>query len=887
MPAEPRRNSRKITSEEDIELKRSRGEISCAECRRLKLKCDKKLPCGSCVRRGCTSICPNGSLSAGQGTRFILADTEQLHRKISEMSERIRQLEDALAIFQSGVSNERHPLLRDELLTIKFGPEVRRTVDEEHTRDSLAESIDALGTLTIGDHGETKYFGRSGGSESLFLVGQLPEGLDGVDIQLDPKVLNLSMTFPLAIVEDGFDSIMDKLETYLPSQPRAWALCEAYIEHFTWWCRPIKRDEFVNDVMIPIYNYVKDPSRSSYHPHLLDANRCPHLLAVLFMVLAVGALVDLTLPPYSPEAEKYYRLGRAALSLRSVFDSPEIETVQAITLMAAYHSICTPRYSLESAWALTSHATKLAQSLGIHRDSTPWSLDDKLVQRRRNLFWELLVFEMIHCLALGRPPAVSLSQIDCQLPTDEEQSVSENGDVMQGYWNFKFIFGREVYAHVGEAMLSAKAPSYATILDLDRRIRQMALPPVKLYLRPDEDDYTNPSLCMKSYLMSHYRSITMIHIHRTFFAQALLDHPNNPLSSPYAPSVLAANRCASVLIKSFVHHHERCPELCARFWGMWTHAFSAAVILGCTVTRCPHVTMAPSALVDLDLAVSFFQRGANLSLRARQALPILRNLRDRATQAYSQYRNRHITPTLDIRLKIGPEDPFEDELAIFGGQTRVMSTKLLSRKRAERPSSKTGSESPTTTMHSRSASRSASTPASTPSDSGTATQEAMEQFNDVHPTLMEYLSMFPASSSFALVDPSQPALETLAAAGALPTQQQVQPQAQLPMQAQSGMQMHTLQGIPSSFTQTLPPESATPTQAPQVVQQQFNDISAFFGTAHEMPPMPTDMFGAPFVSGDVEMSEQWKSLMQETGIYDATGNFTGLGFGTSPNALPF
>lgn len=81
------------------------------------------------------------------------------------MSERIRQLEDALAIFQAGISSERHALLRDELLTIKFGPEVRRTVDDEYTRNALSQSIDALGTLTIGEHGETKYIGRSGGSE--------------------------------------------------------------------------------------------------------------------------------------------------------------------------------------------------------------------------------------------------------------------------------------------------------------------------------------------------------------------------------------------------------------------------------------------------------------------------------------------------------------------------------------------------------------------------------------------------------------------------------------------------------------------------------------------------------------------------------------------------
>ncbi|TDL15880.1 hypothetical protein BD410DRAFT_81333 [Rickenella mellea] len=45
----------------EIELKRSRGEVSCAECRRLKIKCDKKLPCSSCQRRGCASLCPNGS----------------------------------------------------------------------------------------------------------------------------------------------------------------------------------------------------------------------------------------------------------------------------------------------------------------------------------------------------------------------------------------------------------------------------------------------------------------------------------------------------------------------------------------------------------------------------------------------------------------------------------------------------------------------------------------------------------------------------------------------------------------------------------------------------------------------------------------------------------
>lgn len=82
------------------------------------------------------------------------------------MGQRIRQLEDALAIFQSGVSGETHPLLQDEFLTIKFGPDKGQIPEREAPiRDNSIDSIDALGTLTIGDHGQIKYFGRSAGSE--------------------------------------------------------------------------------------------------------------------------------------------------------------------------------------------------------------------------------------------------------------------------------------------------------------------------------------------------------------------------------------------------------------------------------------------------------------------------------------------------------------------------------------------------------------------------------------------------------------------------------------------------------------------------------------------------------------------------------------------------
>jgi hypothetical protein len=98
--------------------------------------------------------------------RFILADTQQLHDKIYEMSNRIRQLEDALAILQSTVSDQRHALLNDDLLKIKFGSEaIARENPDTDEEDQTGTSIDALGTLTLGSAGEMHYFGRSAGSE--------------------------------------------------------------------------------------------------------------------------------------------------------------------------------------------------------------------------------------------------------------------------------------------------------------------------------------------------------------------------------------------------------------------------------------------------------------------------------------------------------------------------------------------------------------------------------------------------------------------------------------------------------------------------------------------------------------------------------------------------
>lgn len=86
---------------------------------------------------------------------------DQLQHKIAEMAQRISQLEDALAILQSSVSNEPHALLVDNLLSRKSALNPLGATKP----DMLTETLDAFGTLTVDDHGEAKYFGPSAGLE--------------------------------------------------------------------------------------------------------------------------------------------------------------------------------------------------------------------------------------------------------------------------------------------------------------------------------------------------------------------------------------------------------------------------------------------------------------------------------------------------------------------------------------------------------------------------------------------------------------------------------------------------------------------------------------------------------------------------------------------------
>lgn len=318
------------------------------------------------------------------------------------MSQRIRQLEDALEISHTANSSNAHPLLREELLAIKRCVAPPEPVTKNPSPAAIAEAADgdyveAMGTMTITDRGVSRFIGGSGGSESLILVCQSPE-IRNV-LSAPERQLTRSKLIKLEKLDEGmqrkpfFDEafppamsrrseawllmppnanksdVLSLIEARMPPFARASSLCETYLENFSWVLRVVERTQLFEELLPFCYRHAGPNGEARIGgPGGLAAGTplgvtAAHELALLLTVFATGALADLTLPAYNDESEQYYQLALAALSTTPVLGAASLPVVQAVGLMAAYNAHCGRNDTLDLAGSLFNVAASLAISV--------------------------------------------------------------------------------------------------------------------------------------------------------------------------------------------------------------------------------------------------------------------------------------------------------------------------------------------------------------------------------------------------------------------------------------------------------------------------------------------------------------------------------------------
>lgn len=861
----------------EIEQKRNNGQISCAECRRLKIKCDKQIPCQSCQRRGCSALCPNGSLATGQGTRFVLAATEHLHRQIANMSGRIRQLEDALGLLQSRHSTELHPLLRDDLRGTDQKDEFSHITlpgDNAAGPSNPPEILDAFGTLSITDHGISRFFGPTGGSECLLMSDNIPDsraddsspesGRDSMSPDLPQEFRLFSHAFPFTPM-GSVAAVQELIETHLPSLERAKVLVKTYFEQASWLFRSVSREQ-VMDELLPIYY-----SNSTATPP--EESKGAHELGLLLLIFAIGALVDLSQEVSSQEAEHYHQLARASICLQPVLEKPSVITIQALHLLGAYNAmsgneLAAKETSMETTWSLVILAAHLSQTIGLHRDSAKWGLPAKVVQRRRVLFWDLFVADAWSSLNTGRPPTFSLAYVDCRFP---EPAVSAGKDGKIDHTDFSswcIRYAAECVAEVATRTLTAEAPSYAVIMEIDRKVREYPFPDVaalasRATTPPSAEEPPNHAKSMGRLVLSHSRETLLLYIHRSFFAQAIIENPVNPLKSAYAPSFLAAYRASQTILRTIQQGFQEFPSLCARFWNIWTFAFSAAIVFGTIVTRGPQSPLAANAMKELDDACILFSKASAHSRRAAKALPILNKLREKAHVSLAAAQNERPSQQLGQQwgVKVEPDD--DDELDIFAGRTRFIS--------AKRPTSFNVGYADPSSSNTYLAVGSTEQPAAQIYRPGPAADwvhpasDRGGRFDMHHPDNAAATS---ASTNVSTQLWRQPQGADYSYA---PPHHVSHPGASHAHHAPAPVVGPSTYWAPASDTS--PQYSQPPLSAPhsQPHAYQYNSSSAAPYHGQPSQPVPTELAGLGLASRDSRLDERWTSFMRDSGYFDGVG----------------
>ncbi|KAJ7646713.1 hypothetical protein FB45DRAFT_180259 [Roridomyces roridus] len=645
---------------------------SCAECQRLKLRCDKNVPCASCIRRGCSSICPKGTLqSSGRGKRSVMSDVPELTGTIAEMGERIRQLEQVLENSYDE-EHKRHPILR---------------APSRHPEPSTpAQVAEVLGSFSINETGEAVYFGPTAGTEALLSI----EGASASSSSAHERASFAFMTssFPFASGRTPNwdpEQALERLFAHLPSEERAWGLCSTFYRNGCWTGIPIEQDEAA-ELLTSIYQHdwvdVDNPSTI-----------CLHKMAVLYFICALGTLVDLDLEPYSLEADHYFDLGCAALSVNSLFEHQTVVTVRALFLLTLYYAHGGRRFTMDGAWSTISLASSIAQSLGMHRASFGSKLPSREASRCRALFWEIYTIETVYGLSVGRPTGTFLSNVSCPFPPDEDLGNEPFVKFFPGYRQARWEWTKEVIVPIMESFLTVSKPSYETVLQLDSMLRRYIMrAPFDSFVASPDDGV--PQTWIQQHIFPHLTNIMVMYIHTGSLLEAIQEKPVNPLESSYATSFLAGYRSASEIIKSNIKNFSTHPALFTRWWGVWKSLFSAGVVLGNVAARYPCSPVAPQAMVEFLAAVDLIEKGAVSSGRARGGLAILQRLREKAIAAYIEKTGHKLTPPPPTPMAIKAED--EDMMNIFAGYTRIVANKVLERGLEGRSSPASSSQTQTT-----------------------------------------------------------------------------------------------------------------------------------------------------------------------------------------------
>ncbi|KIY45546.1 hypothetical protein FISHEDRAFT_76402 [Fistulina hepatica ATCC 64428] len=609
-------------------------------------------------RVGCAAICPDGYLTSGRpgNRRLLLSSKEELEEQIGRLNTRVVELEAALNECRSDSSppqDARDGLLPSSLSSLEssHANPGRNSGSSVELRDSDEDNlVDSFGTLSVRQDGSFKFLGCTARSEYLLRIRKHPsEGSARLRASIFQGRLLVDSPYDFPSAEPDSD-LAQQVVAMIPPVSEAIETLRSYLEYGKYIYRAISPEEMYDEVLALVYK--RDGGLGSYYYQALG---------LFYSALALGAMFARTRKPDAMPPCDYYLAARAALSIHSPDkSSTSLWAIHAVIHLAEFLELNEEGTSGSTqSWELVGLAVRLSHSIGLHLNSLRWNLPPQKVQRRNRLFWDLFTLDTWTSFNFGRPTAISLNYMDCDLPYNEEV-VNANGVAEMHFRTWKYKFAKLVH-QVMSIAFGAKPPPYAVILRLDRQVRDFPVPEYLQTATATSPSDTASKFEGERWMVLSAMETVLLNLHRAYFAVALDQSPEALPTHRYVPSVLAAYRSAWRLSRGFQLVWDTMPENLQRLNLPWSRVLSAAIVLCLFVTRAPAAKMSRAALAELDRLSNLFAQATPSSKTASSFRESIASLTQKAHAAFDR------TQAPQDASSLTP-----DELDRLGGRTRLV-----------------------------------------------------------------------------------------------------------------------------------------------------------------------------------------------------------------------
>ncbi|GAA5857617.1 hypothetical protein JCM8547_004298 [Rhodosporidiobolus lusitaniae] len=611
--------------------KKGRLVLSCTECKRRKVKCDRKIPCSACILRGQPDGCvwdKEGAINPENQPFALASQYTDVCARLSAIEAYLETLPDDLRA--AAPQPPRAPPVEDRLPRAPPSRDEPR-VEVDHQRLGITSEMENAArelenttfinlNETTTDSPSSDFIPTPASYNAPSTARRFPEPTSAAtSILAGPRVFSgptsaVSLGLDFCLSQEEMDQqyrhALNRVCTLLPSEEISRFLVDKYVEEVAW---------FISILHLPAFLAEHDRFMRMLQEGRQDEVD-PAWLAIYFMVLALGldSLASLSPShnlPYTNHTERCRDWYAAALRLLQLSDPtrrPQFRIVQ-LTLLFGQWSFASAIGDDRGAFlSLLAAGVRVAQKLRLHLlgdDSSVMPPDDPALPPGQNsvkrqtalrVFGLLCFFDtvtangrlgayLIHNEQVTSAPLANissnqLSNTDWRInpsPRSVWTEASLEYAKLRGGHYMKLMFDRLV--------THGRSFTYETVLELDRELKnQLDEFPAGLASENTRAEAANPLLRKQRYFAISGLHSRVVRLHRPY---SLLGFTNPKFRYSTETALKSARACITA------HHNGR--DLLGHIRMIYSHTLSSTIVLAANLFHLVD-TDAPAAAIDTE-----------------------------------------------------------------------------------------------------------------------------------------------------------------------------------------------------------------------------------------------------------------------------------------------